>query len=270
MAKYRQIQTTFWSDPWVMDLTPEKKYFYLYLLTNDKVKQCGIYEIPLKKMEIETGYNRDTILLFLSELQNMQKIIYNLETNEICVINFSKYNFSKSPQVKACINKELNQVKDKKLIQYLYGINSLYKDYVKTMETDPQEKEKEKEKEEKEEKQKEKLFLAHAEKLNRILSFFGLKEDEHKRKMLLDTLNQLSHNPELLSKFFLQSEAYMKYKSSVSEIRHSFVRFLGVDAPNGVLNGGWNSENWIFKLEEINKTKEPNLQTSHNYENDRL
>lgn len=268
MAKYRQVQTSFWSDSWVMDLTPEKKYFFLYLITNDKVKQCGIYEIALKKMEFETGYNRDTILLFLSELQAMQKIAYNLDTKEICVINFSKYNFTKSPKVKACIKKELNQVKDKKLIQYLHGINSLFKDYAKTIETDSQEKEKEKEEEE--EEQKEKLFLMHAEKLNRILSFFGLKEDEHKKKMLLEVINQLSPKPELLAKFFLQSEAYMEFKSSVPERKHSFVRFLGVDAPNGVLNGGWNSENWKFKLQEINKTKEPNLQTSNNYENDRL
>ena len=166
MAIYRKIQTTFWTDPWVMDLTPEKKYFYLYLLTNDKVKQCGIYEIPLKKMEFETGYNRDTILLFLSELQKMSKIVYNLETNEICVINFSKYNFSSSPKVQSCIAKEFKQVKDKKLIQYLYGIDSLFKDYQYSMDTESQEKQEEKQKEK--EEQKEGFLFAYGEQIENI------------------------------------------------------------------------------------------------------
>ena len=124
------------------DLTPEK-ILLLYLLTNDKVTMWNLRN-PAKKMEVESGYNRPTIILFLTELQKMQKIVYNLETNEICIINFSKYNFTQSPKVKACIAKELNQVKDKKLIQYLYGIDSLFKDYQYSMDTESQEKQEEK------------------------------------------------------------------------------------------------------------------------------
>ena len=32
MAKYRQLYTEFWSDSFVLELTPEEKYFYLYLM----------------------------------------------------------------------------------------------------------------------------------------------------------------------------------------------------------------------------------------------
>ena len=59
MAVYRQIQTTFWQDDFVLSLTPEEKYFYIYLFTNSKTKQCGIYELPIKVAEMETGYNKD-------------------------------------------------------------------------------------------------------------------------------------------------------------------------------------------------------------------
>ncbi|MED4586702.1 replication protein, partial [Brevibacillus choshinensis] len=61
MATYRQVHTSFWQDGFVIDLTPEEKYFFLYLMTNSKTTQCGIYELPMRIIEIETGYNRDTI-----------------------------------------------------------------------------------------------------------------------------------------------------------------------------------------------------------------
>ncbi len=63
MAKYRQLYTEFWSDSFVLELTPEEKYFYLYLISNCKTTQCGIYEISKRIIETETGYNRALTLL---------------------------------------------------------------------------------------------------------------------------------------------------------------------------------------------------------------
>ncbi|RKH69918.1 DNA replication protein DnaD, partial [Corallococcus sp. AB032C] len=57
MAKFRQIHVDFWQDSFVIELTPEEKYFYLYLMTNSKTSQCGIYELPKKIIEMDTGYN---------------------------------------------------------------------------------------------------------------------------------------------------------------------------------------------------------------------
>ncbi|WP_267909764.1 hypothetical protein [Staphylococcus haemolyticus] len=40
MAKYRHVQTSFWSDARVSEeMTPEDKYFYLYLMTNEHTNQ---------------------------------------------------------------------------------------------------------------------------------------------------------------------------------------------------------------------------------------
>ncbi|TKI91171.1 replication protein, partial [Bacillus wiedmannii] len=36
MAVYRPVHVSFWQDSFVLDLTPEEKYFYLYLMTNSK------------------------------------------------------------------------------------------------------------------------------------------------------------------------------------------------------------------------------------------
>lgn len=133
MAKYRQVHTTFWDDAFVLDLTPEEKYFYLYLMTNNKTTQCGIYELPKRVIEMHTGYNRETVDKLLQRFVDYEKIIYNDKTKEIMMRNWAKYNFINSPKVKVCIEKELETVKFQGFIdEYLdelkkhgYGIDTV-------------------------------------------------------------------------------------------------------------------------------------------------
>ncbi|MCS4454582.1 hypothetical protein JTT00_05850 [Clostridium botulinum] len=74
MAKYRQLHTQFWSDGFVLDLTPEEKYFYLYLMSNTKTSQCGVYELPLRVIEMETGYNRETVIKLIKRFIDYKKL----------------------------------------------------------------------------------------------------------------------------------------------------------------------------------------------------
>ncbi|WP_199768267.1 replication protein [Lysinibacillus sp. YS11] len=111
MAKYRHVHTTFWDDGFVLDLTPEEKYFYLYLMTNSNTTQCGIYELPYRVIEMHTGYNRETVQKLLQRFFEYGKINYNELTKEIMLTNWAKYNFINSPKVKKCIEKELLAVK---------------------------------------------------------------------------------------------------------------------------------------------------------------
>jgi hypothetical protein len=129
MAKYRQIHTTFWNDPLILDLTPEQKYFYLYLLTNPNVKQAGIYEISIRQITYHTGYNKETVEKLLELFVGLNKIVLSKKTNEIAIVNFLKYNYSASPTVKKCIEKELDEVKNKELIKYIYSIDTLDIEY---------------------------------------------------------------------------------------------------------------------------------------------
>lgn len=124
MAAYRKISITFWSDPFVQTLTPEGKYFYLYLMTNTKTSQCGIYEITINHMSFETGYNNATIEKLLKQFQQNGRVKYSKETNEIALKNWPKYNLSESPKVKACVSNELKSIKNPALIEYLYSINT--------------------------------------------------------------------------------------------------------------------------------------------------
>src|SRR5210317_564701 len=107
MATYRHVQTGFWQDPFVLDLTPEEKYFYIYLLTNSKTRQCGCYEIPMKVIELETGYNRETVEKLIDRFVDYERIKYSIPNKEVLLLNWFKYNGSKSPKVLKCIEKEL-------------------------------------------------------------------------------------------------------------------------------------------------------------------
>ena len=117
MAKYRQVHIAFWQDGFVLDLTPEEKYFYLYLMTNSKTAQCGIYELPKRIIETETGYNREAVDKLLQRFMDYGKIRYDDVTKEIFILNWAKYNLIKNPKVFACIKKELEGIKNKDFVQ---------------------------------------------------------------------------------------------------------------------------------------------------------
>lgn len=126
MAKFRSIRTNFWSDSKIIDdFTPEDRYFYLYLLTNEKSNQLGCYELSINQMCRDTGYNKDTIKKLLERFENEHKVIsYDFETKEIFIKKWYKYNWLESSNTKKCIEKEFSLVKStnlKELISPLYA-----------------------------------------------------------------------------------------------------------------------------------------------------
>jgi hypothetical protein len=120
MAKYRYVYTEFWRDPRVMEeMTPEDRYFYLYLLTNPLTTQCGIYSITKKQMAFDIGHSAESINSLVERFENHHKLIrYNPETREMAIIKWGKYNLIKGGKpVIDCVKKEVNEVKDKSLLK---------------------------------------------------------------------------------------------------------------------------------------------------------
>lgn len=121
MAKFRQVYTEFWEDPKVQEeFTPEDRYFYLYLLTNPRTTQIGIYQITKKQIAFELGYSTESINALIDRFENHHKLIkYNIETREIAIKNWGRYNFNKAGKpVEDCVRSELSRVKDNDLIEY--------------------------------------------------------------------------------------------------------------------------------------------------------
>lgn len=143
MALFRKIHTQIWSDTWFAELDSDKKLFYLYIITNEKTKQCGVYEISKRQIAFDLGYSIDRVSKLLQYFIDAKKIRYNDSTNEVAIGNWLKYNNSTSPKVVSCINKEFSEVKDTLLIQYVKSIG--------TLSQEEEEKEEEYKQEEKEE-----------------------------------------------------------------------------------------------------------------------
>jgi len=120
MAKYRHVQTSFWSDARVSEeMTPEDKYFYLYLMTNEHTNQIGVYQITRKQMAFELGYSIESAKALLDRFINHHElVVYNEETREVCILNWGKYNLNKGGKpIEDCIKKELKSIKDLSLVR---------------------------------------------------------------------------------------------------------------------------------------------------------
>jgi hypothetical protein len=46
--KTRVVQTKFWEDNWVIELTHKEKLAFLYFVTNPRVNLSGVYQLPDK------------------------------------------------------------------------------------------------------------------------------------------------------------------------------------------------------------------------------
>ena len=58
---YSKIERSFWETDEARELTPEEKYFWMYLQTNANVNTLGCYAFRMRKAVDETGYNKDTL-----------------------------------------------------------------------------------------------------------------------------------------------------------------------------------------------------------------
>jgi hypothetical protein len=215
MAAFRKISVTFWTDSFVGELTPEQKYFYLYLMTNDNTTQCGIYETSIRKMSFDTGYNQETVQKLIDFFQEHNKIRYSRETNEIALLNWVKFNDSTSPKVLACVQKELSKVKNRVLIQYLYS-----------MDTHPQEEE---EKEEEKEYQEEEEVLTFRDEL--FKKWFDYKK-EKKSKYTQAGIKQLYANWETKT----DQELEAAINNSIAN------NYQGIFEPKNLNNGNSNDK----------------------------
>ncbi|MFD1466494.1 DnaD domain-containing protein [Lapidilactobacillus mulanensis] len=132
MAIYRQIHTTIWKDDWIGGLSLADKSLWLYLLTNDRTTQCGVYDFSWRYATFETGISQESLKTALQKFQDDGKVVFNPKTNEIMIVNWLKYNSARSPKVAPVIDKELKEVKTlefeseviRKCLSYQYPIRT--------------------------------------------------------------------------------------------------------------------------------------------------
>lgn len=124
--RQRMINTKFWDDNYISELEPLEKLLFLYFLTNTSTTICGIYEIPLKKIIIDTGVEKEGIKKIMEKFSSDKKIFY--KEGWICLKNFIKHQNYQSPKVAQGIKNELLCVPDtilKSFIGYGYGMDMI-------------------------------------------------------------------------------------------------------------------------------------------------
>ena len=105
---YRTIDTAFWGDRKVSeDFSADERYLYLYLMTNNRTRLCGCYEITCKAMAFETGLPADKVKKALSALDEKHHVImYDPATSEVLLLNWAKYQWNTSPKTLASVRKD--------------------------------------------------------------------------------------------------------------------------------------------------------------------
>jgi hypothetical protein len=73
MATQRYISTSFWDDEWITTLDPSEKLLYLYLMTNPLTNIAGVYQITVRRICFDTGFNSDTIGHILTKFEKAGK-----------------------------------------------------------------------------------------------------------------------------------------------------------------------------------------------------
>lgn len=133
MAVYRQVYMSFWTDPKIEEeFTPEDKYFYLYLLTNPYTNIAGCYEIGYKQMARGTGYNEDTVKRLINRLKTVHQVIdYSEQNKELLLINWHKYNWSRSDNLLTGVTAAISKIKTPEFQDYLRelsdGVERVYR-----------------------------------------------------------------------------------------------------------------------------------------------
>ena len=121
MSIYRNVHMSFWTDPKICeDFSPEDRYIFVYLLTNPHTTLCGCYEVSVKQIADETGYNTDTVVKLLKRLDAVHNVIrYSSRTRELLILNWFRYNWGPSCKLDKAILDGIKGIKNEDFREYL-------------------------------------------------------------------------------------------------------------------------------------------------------
>lgn len=120
MGIKRIVDTEFWEDDKVESMTPEEKYFWLYLLTNPYTKQLGIYKITKKQMSFQLGYDIETVSKLLERFEDTYGLIKYMD-GEVAIKNFLRHSILKGGKpVEDCLNADIKNVKHRSLVRWVF------------------------------------------------------------------------------------------------------------------------------------------------------
>ena len=126
MEVFTRVERGYWQDEFILELTPEQKFFYLYLMTNNKVNTLGAYVFPLTMSTVELGYNKETVLKLLDHFAQVGKIIWDETTKEVFLLNWPKRNWNKRTATLRALKKDVDALKSPVLREKISAMLSAF------------------------------------------------------------------------------------------------------------------------------------------------
>lgn len=128
MEVFTKVERGYWQDEFILELTPEQKFFYLYLMTNNKVNMLGAYVFPLTMSTVELGYNKETVLKLLDHFAQVGKIIWDETTKEVFLLNWPKRNWNRKTATLRALKKDFDALKSPMLREKISALLSAFSD----------------------------------------------------------------------------------------------------------------------------------------------
>lgn len=128
MEVFTKVERGYWQDEFILELTPEQKFFYLYLMTNNKVNTLGAYVFPLTMSTVELGYNKETVLKLLDHFAQVGKIIWDETTKEVFLLNWPKRNWNRKTATLRALKTDFDALKSPMLREKISALLSAFSD----------------------------------------------------------------------------------------------------------------------------------------------
>ena len=126
MEVFTKVERGYWQDEFILELTPEQKFFYLYLMSNSKVNTLGAYVFPLTMSTVELGYNKETVLKLLDHFAQVGKIIWDETTKEVFLLNWPKRNWNRKTATLRALKKDFDALKSPVLREKISAMLSAF------------------------------------------------------------------------------------------------------------------------------------------------
>lgn len=110
MSKNRYINTSFWDDDFIQELSPDSKLLFIYLISNNLTNIAGIYPITKRRIMFDTGLTIKSIDKSLAVFQEQKKVYY-IENKYIFLVNFIKHQ-KLNRNIQTAIVKIFNELPD--------------------------------------------------------------------------------------------------------------------------------------------------------------
>ncbi len=91
MAKKRPILIQIWNDPHFQEYNISEKLVFVFLFTNDKATQSGVYQLTYKDVFDKTGVSKNDVKEIITK-SFQEKVAYDSKNSIIWVKNYLRHN----------------------------------------------------------------------------------------------------------------------------------------------------------------------------------